>query len=46
MPLLGDPNLAATRTALVNDSAVIRDLYLREVGMTWDEFIETELQAA
>jgi adsorption protein B len=46
MPLLGDPNLAATRTALVNDSAVIRDQYLREVGMTWDEFIETELQAA
>jgi adsorption protein B len=46
MPLLGDPNLAATRTALVNDSAVIRDLFLREVGMTWDEFIETELQAA
>jgi adsorption protein B len=46
VPRLGDQNLAATRTALVNDSAVIRDLYLREVGMTWDEFLETELQAA
>jgi len=46
LPRLGDINLAATRNALVNDSQVIRDLYLREVGMTWDEFLETELQTA
>ncbi|AIE87781.1 glycosyltransferase [Fimbriimonas ginsengisoli] len=46
LPKLSDPNLAATRTALVNDSSLIREMYLREVGMTWDEYMETELQAA
>jgi adsorption protein B len=46
LPKLSDPNLAATRTALVNDSSLIREMYLREVGMTWDEFLETELEAA
>jgi len=46
LPRLGEQSLAATRTALVSDSNVLRDLYLREVGMTWDEYVETELQVA
>jgi len=43
LPKLSDPSLIGTRTALLNESPVIREIYLRRVGLTWDEFLETEL---
>lgn len=43
LPKLSDPNLIGTRTALLNESPVIREIYLRRIGLTWDEFLETEL---
>ena len=46
LPRLSDPNLSSTRTALVSDSQLIRDMYLRELGMTYEEFLSAELQAA
>lgn len=43
LPKLSDPSLVGTRTALLNESPVIRELYLRRIGLTWDEFLQTEL---
>lgn len=45
LPKLSDTTLSGTRTALLNDSPVIRELYLRGLGLTWDEFLQTELAA-
>jgi hypothetical protein len=43
IPKLSDPSLLGTRTALLNESSVIRELYLRRIGLTWEEFLDTEL---
>jgi len=43
LPKLSDPNLLGTRTALLNESPTIRAIYLRQVGLSWDEFLQAEL---
>lgn len=46
LPKLSESSLAGTRTALLSESHIIREIYLRRLGLTWDEFMETELAAA